>query len=80
MGNVTISLEEKDEARLRALAGRKYGSRKGSLAKVVAEGLEKLHSESERERSMRRQLSWMEKGFRMGKIKAKKRADIYDRA
>jgi len=79
LGNLTISLETGDEQVLRGIASQKYKSKKGSLAKVIGESLRLLSKQGARERAMERQFRWMEKGFAMGKILAKKREDIYDR-
>ena len=79
MGNLTLSFEKEDEERLRRLAKDKYGGRKGSLSKVVSDGLSKLEEESKKERSRRELIDLMRKGIEMGKIKIKRRGELYDR-
>ena len=79
MGNITISLEDADEAKLRRFAREKYGGKKGSLAKIVSEGLEKMENESEREKTIRSLKAKMEKGFNSGGILIKHRSELYDR-
>ena len=79
MGHITISLEEKDENKLRAIANQKYEGKKGSMAKVIAESLELLEKDSARQRAMERQLRWMGKGFKLGKLLVKNREELYDR-
>ncbi len=79
MGNVTISLERDDEETLRAIAGSKYNNKKGSLAKVLGESLRLLSSKTGKNKAMTRQFKWMDQGFELGKIKVKKREEIYDR-
>ena len=77
MGNITISLEDADEAKLRRFAREKYGGKKGSLAKIVSEGLEKMENESEK--AIRSLKAKMEKGFNSGGILIKHRSELYDR-
>ncbi len=79
MGNLTITLKDQDEKRLRNMANQRYNSKKGSLAKVVSESLRLMTKQSAREMAMQRQFRWMEQGFEMGKLLIKKREDIYDR-
>ena len=79
MGNLTISLEKEDEQRLRSMASQRYKGRKGSLSKIISESLRLFSKQRARERAMQRQFRWMETGFAMGKILAKKREDVYDR-
>ena len=57
----------------------KYGGKKGSLAKIVSEGLEKMENESEREKAIRSLKAKMEKGFNSGGILIKHRSELYDR-
>ncbi|MDD5162667.1 MAG: hypothetical protein PHD95_00490 [Candidatus ainarchaeum sp.] len=79
MGHVTISLEDKDERKLRAIAKEKYSNKKGAMAKVISESLCLLEKESIRQRAMERQLRWMRKGFNLGGLAVKRREDFYDR-
>lgn len=79
LGNITVSIGDRSEQKLREIAGRKYKSKKGSLAKVIEESLDLLHDDSARQRAMRRQFGLMEQGFDLGRILAKSRAGLYDR-
>jgi hypothetical protein len=79
MGHITVSLEDKDERKLRAITSQKYRNKKGSMAKVISECLGLLEKESARERAMARQLRWMDKGFKLGKLLVKNREELYDR-
>jgi hypothetical protein len=79
LGNVTVSLEKKDEDVLRAIAESKYRNKKGSLAKVIAESLQFLSRDSSRHKAMARQFKWLDSGFEMGKVAVRKRGEIYDR-
>ena len=80
MANITVSLEKCAEEKLRELANKKYQNKKGSLARVIREALENLDYDSGRRRAMERQLNWMKKGFKMGKILIKERSEIYERS
>lgn len=79
MGNVTVSLEESAEQKLRAIANQKYKNKKGALSRVITEALDLYSKQSARQRAMDRQFKWMDEGFEMGKIQAEKREDLYDR-
>jgi len=79
MGNITISLEKKDEERLRKLARERYESKKGSLSKIVSEGIAKIERESKKERSKASLLRKLENGFDMGKILYRKRSELHER-
>lgn len=79
MGHITISLEKKDEQKLRALAKEKYGGKKGALAKAVAEGIGKLEQEKVRDRAIKKMIEIMDEGFDMGRILIKHRSELYDR-
>ncbi|MBN2127739.1 MAG: hypothetical protein JW703_05135 [Candidatus Diapherotrites archaeon] len=79
MGTLTLSLENEDETRLRVLAQEKYMGKKGSLSKVISEGLRKLEEETVRQRAIESLIKKMNKGFDMGKIQIKHRSELYDR-
>lgn len=79
MGHVTVSLEKKDEEKLRSMAASKYKNKKGSMARVISESLALLEKKSKMERARVRQFKWMDKGFKMGKIMVKSREELYDR-
>lgn len=79
MGNLTMSFEKEDEERIRRLAKEKYGGRKGSLSRVVNEGMSHLEEESRKERARQSLLRKLEKGFDMGKILYRNRAELHER-
>lgn len=79
MGNITVSLEDKDEEILRSLASEKYKNKKGAMAKVIGESLKSISEKSLRNRAMERQFRLMDKGFDFGGLKIRKREEIYDR-
>ena len=61
MGNITISLTEEDEKLLRKLAEEKFKGRKGSLAKVVSEGLAKTIREKNKDKAFRKLIAKLDK-------------------
>ncbi|MBS3069733.1 hypothetical protein J4441_05190 [Candidatus Micrarchaeota archaeon] len=77
MGTVIISLDEKQEARLRSLAHQLYGGKKGSLSAAVNDAVSLLskrsnsHSKAEFLRSLGRGFSF---SYRM----YSQRSEIYD--
>lgn len=79
LGNVTISLEEKDEKKLRHFAKTMFSGKKGSMAKVVSRGLQKLERDFEGDLAKQRIIAGMEKGISMGKILIKHRSELYDK-
>ena len=79
MGHITVSLEDEDERKLRAIASQKYKNKKGAMAKVISESIGLLEKESARARAMARQFRWMDKGFNLGGLTIKKREEFYDR-
>ncbi|MFP3950228.1 MAG: hypothetical protein ACLFUZ_04020 [Candidatus Micrarchaeia archaeon] len=77
MGNVYISLDDEDEAKLRRLAQEKYGGKKGSLSEIVSEALEGMEKKSKteiKEEFFRK----LEEGVRFSYRMYKKRAEIYE--
>ncbi|MFH0714611.1 MAG: hypothetical protein V1847_02455 [Candidatus Diapherotrites archaeon] len=68
MGNVTIALDGASEQKLRALARERFGGKKGSMAKVVREALEKAE-EGNKKRAWEKLLDRIEKGTYLGGLK-----------
>ena len=79
MGNITLSLEDKQEEKLRRIAKHKYGGKKGSMSKVVGEAIAKLEEDEKRERAKQSLLRKLSTGFEMGKILYKNRAELHER-
>ncbi len=77
MGNVYISLDDEDEAKLRKLAQEKYGGKKGSLSEAVSEAIENMEKQSKDElkdeffRKLEEGISFKYKMYQ-------RRAEIYD--
>ena len=79
MGNLTVALENDDEARLRRLAKRKYNARKGSISKVLSEGIRLLEHEEMRKLAAHRLLEMMRVARNLGGIAVKSRGELYER-
>ncbi len=79
MGNITIALENKDEKKLRRIARQRFGGGKGSMAKTVKAGLEKLENEDRRDEARKRLIAGMKKGYNLGGITYRHRSELYDR-
>jgi hypothetical protein len=79
MGNITITLDDKRERKLRRFAKEKYNNAKGAMRNVVSEALDKLEFEDQREQARQRLIAGMHNGFYMGKIIIKNRDELYDR-
>ena len=78
MGNVTISLEDKDEKKLRRFARAMFKGKRGSMAKVVSSGLEKLELDFERDFAKQRIAARIKTGLSMGKVLVKHRSELYE--
>jgi len=79
MGVITISLNDQTEKELRKLAKAKYSMKKGAMAKVITEALEKWKKQKEDEIIIKESLELLKKGFDMGKITYKNRAELHER-
>lgn len=79
MGNVTLGLSDSGESRLRRLAKKRYGNKKGALSLIVEDGLVQLEENHDRERARERLIANMENGFDGGAWKFKNRSELYDR-
>ncbi len=79
MGIMTISVDDKKEEAFRKAVAKKFGTEKGAISKGVEWGMEKVIEDVALENLRRRALERLEKGFDMGKIQYKTRAELYDR-
>jgi len=79
LGNVTLALDEDTEKALRRIAKERFHGGKGSMAKVVRLGVEKMKDENSRERAVKRLKEQMDRGFDGGKILYKHRSELYER-
>lgn len=78
MGTVTLNVRDNAEQKFRKAASITHGSRKGSLGKAATEAFEEW-AEKRLSGSEARMLELLEKGFRMGKLKYRHRAELYER-
>ncbi|MEK6970694.1 MAG: hypothetical protein AABW68_03280 [archaeon] len=79
MGTMTFSTDDTTEKLIRDLAKGKYGEKKGAIAATIKEGIQKLKEERDTQFYRRRAIARLEKGYDMGKIRYKTRAELYDR-
>lgn len=78
MGVITISLKDEDEQKLRQYAQQKYGSKKGAIARVIAEAVADKMGKDEVERIKREVLELLHKGFHLD-IKKFNRDEAHER-
>lgn len=76
---ITRAIDEVLEKAFREFVARTYGSEKGVLSKATEDAYKKLMEENEQERLRRRALEILNKGFVMGKLNYKTRAELYER-
>lgn len=78
MGQVVLFLDEESETRLRRLAKRAYGKKKGAMAKIVKRGLTLVEKEDERRQAHAKLLDMARNAKELG-IGKFKREELYDR-
>lgn len=79
MSVITISVEDTVENRFRKHAGEVFGVRKGYLGAAVTAAMKKWIEEHENEEVAHAALHCLEKGFVMGKLLYKERAELHER-
>lgn len=79
MGTITINVEDDVEKRFRVLARKVYPGKKGFLGKAVTSAMEKWIDEINQRKIAESEIELLEKGFKMGKLKFKSRAELYER-
>ena len=79
MAIVTRSIEDRIETEFRKFVAMKYGTEKGALSRATEDAYKKLMEEDNQEKLRRRALEILDKGFKMGKLKYKTRAELYER-
>lgn len=78
MGVITISLDNETEAILRDIAKTKH-MKKGSIASVLKTALIEYHEKLELKDIQKRQLAWLDKGFKLGFKGYKDRGELHGR-
>ena len=79
MGVITISIDKDYEDKLRELAIKRYGKKKGSISKTLIEAINHFSECPKNETAEQRLINYADKGLHLGKIYSKKfRSDIYD--
>ncbi len=80
MGTITISLNNETEHKLRELAEKTFGKRKGYLGEAVTEAIEKWAGEKQQKEIAERELKVLEKGYFLGKRLYKDRGELHERS
>ncbi len=78
MGTMTVSVEDAVEHRFRERAVQKFGKQKGSLGKAVTQAMDDW-AERHGEDAIKKSLQFLEKGFKMGRLKFKSRTELHER-
>ena len=78
MGVVTISVNDDVEEKLRRIALARFGKNKGHLSKAITEAV-KDWAEKEDNEAVEKGLELLKKGFKLGGIVNKNRADWHRR-
>lgn len=79
MGTVTVSINDEIEKKFRAVAGKLYSRKKGYLGKAITEAMQKWIDEKKQKEIAEEELKVLERGFEMGRLRIKTRAEIYER-
>ncbi len=79
MGVITISVDDETEQRFRESVRSQKGEGKGFLGKAVSEAMRNYLTEKEQTQIAAEALASMRKGFPMGKILWKNRAELHER-
>ncbi len=77
MGIVTVTIDDAVEKEFRKAAKASYGSGKGHLGQAVTEALSEWIQRGERKE--KKMLDLLEKGFDMGRLTYKNRAELHER-
>ncbi|MBI5036875.1 hypothetical protein HZC09_06060 [Candidatus Micrarchaeota archaeon] len=77
---ITLSINEETDDLLRKMANEEYQGRKGSLSKIVEEGIRTVAQKKEAEEALQNQLKIMKKGLQLGGGPYyKKRSELYEK-
>jgi len=76
---ITVSVEEDVEERFRKLASATYGKRKGYLGKALTDAMREWEKKKKEVDVDARALEILRKGFNLGGITYKKRAELHER-
>lgn len=76
---ITVSVQEDVEERFRKLAGIAYGKHKGYLGKAITEAMKEWEKRKKETDVNARALEMLKKGFNLGGITYKKRAELHER-
>lgn len=79
MGTMTISISDETEGLFRRRVSKKLGQGKGKLGQAVEEAVKKWSEEEKQIETKNNLLNILKKGYNLGGITYKKRAELYDR-
>lgn len=79
MGTITIKVNDEVEKKFREVVKATYSGKKGDLGRAVTEALQKWIDEKKQKELARKELSVLKKGFDLGKLKYRRRAEVYER-
>lgn len=74
---ITVNIDAEVLKKLKEL--RSENNKKGFLGETISLATKKYLEEKEEEQAKKRLLELLEKGYNMGKLKIKKREELYDR-
>lgn len=78
MGTMTVSVKDEVEDSFRKVVNSIYSGKKGSLGKAVTEAMQNWIEEQKQKEIAEEELKTLEKGFVMGKLLFKDRAELYE--
>jgi DNA gyrase/topoisomerase IV subunit B len=79
MATITINIQNEVSEKFREIVKKEKGEGKGIIGKAIEEALKMWIKEKEEEEIVQRQLEYLKKGFKTGKLKKYKREELYDR-
>ncbi len=79
MGTITINIDDEIERQFRKMVSKIYHDKKGNLGNAVTEALRNWIDEVTQKQISERELKILDKGFNMGKLKFKRRDELYER-
>lgn len=79
MATITISVDDEVEKKFRKAAEAAYKQKKGRLGKAMTEAMKQWLHQQKQQEITKRQLKLLEKGFKLGEIKYRKREELHER-
>ena len=79
MGTITINVSDETEDIFRKTVYERFGKGKGILGKALEEAIKKWSEEKQQKQAEDNLLRILKKGYNLGGLTYKKRAELYDR-